>query len=81
MVSGNETLTERYDIDDRDVVHDGLFEHIQELRKRGYTPKEITPRLRELADSLERHFEGTSSWDTCPAEKDVVLPGDCDGAE
>lgn len=70
------TLTDEYDIDDHDELRQELFDHVQDLRKRGHTPKEIVPRLRDIADALEDHFEGRDSWDQCPAEKDVVLPGD-----
>lgn len=72
----DKSIVDEHDIEDRDELYGELFDHAQELRRRGYTPKEIVPRLRELADSIEDHFEGTSSWDQCPAEKDVDLAGD-----
>lgn len=71
-----ESLIDQYDIDETDELYGELFDHVQDLRKRGHTPKEITPRLRRLADALEDHFGDHALWDKCPAEKNVVLPAD-----
>ena len=74
-----ESLVEQHDIDETDEIYGELFDHVQEMRKRGATPKELAPRLRELADDLEDHFGETSSWDKAPVDKDVTLAGGGDG--
>lgn len=71
-------LTQEYEVDEPDRLRQALFKEVQDLRKRGYTPKEIAPRLRNLADSLERHFGDTDSWDAAPVDRDPVFPGDPD---
>lgn len=72
-------LVDEHDIDESDELYGELFDHVQELRKRGATPKELVPRLRELADDLEDHFGENSLWDKAPVDKDPVLPpGDGD---
>ena len=73
-----EAITERFDIDEEDNLYSELFQHAQELRTRGYSPSEIVPRLRRLADRYEDHFGGRDSWTEGPQDKDVTLPGDRD---
>lgn len=57
-MSDNNPLVDEHDIDEKDELHRELFDHVLDLRSRGHTPKEITPRLREIANSLEEHFGG-----------------------
>lgn len=59
-----------------DKIRKEIFELTLELHKRGHTRKEIVARLRDVADDYEDYWSEKDSWDMCPAEKDVVLPGD-----
>jgi len=54
------TVGEQHDGDDE--IELALFHMTQELRSEGVTPAELVPRLRELADRYEDHFEGGERW-------------------